>query len=116
MFTDDRYRMETEAAALLRGDDAKKVLTALRGLLDAGAVPGEDAVLAAAAPGAVSREPFAALIRRIGEQTGLKGKSIYLPIRAAVTGRLHGPELDRIFPLLGRISLLRRIDKALALT
>jgi len=116
MFTDDRYRMETEAAALLRGDDAKKVLTALRELLDAGDAPEEDAVLAAAAPDAVSRTPFAALIRRIGEQTGLKGKSIYLPIRAAVTGRLHGPELDRIFPLLGRISLLRRIDKALALT
>jgi nondiscriminating glutamyl-tRNA synthetase len=116
MFTDDRYRMETEAAELLRGADAKKVLTALRGLLDAGGVPGEDAVLAAAAPGAASREPFAALIRRVGEETGLKGKGIYLPIRAAVTGRLHGPELDRLFPLLGKISLLRRIDTALAFT
>ena len=45
-------------------------------------------------------EPFAALIKRIGEQTGFRGKRLYLPIRAAVTGRLHGPEMDRIFALL----------------
>ena len=35
---------------------------------------------------------------------------------AAVTGRLHGPELDRIFALLGPVSLLRRVEKALALS
>ena len=116
IFSDDRYRFETEAAELLKGDEAKRVLTVLRGFLDAGGVPGEDAVFAVTEPGAASREPFAALIRRIAQETGLKGKGIYQPIRAAATGRLHGPELDRIFPLVGRASLLRRIDAALAVT
>ncbi len=59
---------------------------------------------------------FAALIKRIGEQTGLRGKKLYLPIRAALTGRLHGPELDRIFALLGPTSLRKRVETALALT
>ncbi|MHB8908189.1 MAG: glutamate--tRNA ligase [Syntrophales bacterium] len=115
IFADDRYRLETEAAELLRGAEARRVLTVLRGCLERGGVSGGDAVFAAAEPGAASREPFAALIRRIAAETGLKGKGIYLPIRAAVTGRLHGPELDRIFPLLGRASLLRRIDTVLVL-
>jgi nondiscriminating glutamyl-tRNA synthetase len=116
LFSDDRYRLETEAAELLKGDEAKRVLTALRGCLDAGGVPGGDALFAAAEPGAASREPFAALVRRIAQETGLKGKGIYQPIRAAATGRLHGPELDCIFPLVGRDSLLKRIDAALAVT
>ncbi len=116
LFADDRYRTESEAAALLRGDEAKKVLASLRGLLEAGAGRGEDALHADGATDVASREPFAAIIRRIGEETGFRGKGIYLPIRAAVTGRLHGPELDRIFSLLGRTSLIRRIDRALALT
>ena len=46
----------------------------------------------------------------------MRGKKLYLPIRAAVTGRLHGPELDRIFALLSPTSLRNRVEKALALT
>ena len=46
----------------------------------------------------------------------MRGKKLYLPIRAAVTGRLHGPELDRIFALLGPTSLRKRVEKALAFT
>jgi nondiscriminating glutamyl-tRNA synthetase len=116
LFSDDRYRMEEEAEALLQGDDAKKVLAALRGHLGAGAVSEEDRVLGIPAAGIGASEPFAVLIRRIGEETGLRGKKLYLPIRAAVTGRLHGPELDRIFALLGPAALRKRVEKALALT
>ena len=46
----------------------------------------------------------------------MRGKKLYLPIRAAVTGRLHGTELDRIFTLLSPTSLRKRVEKALALT
>ncbi len=122
IFSDDRFQMEGDAAALLRGDDAKKVLSALRGFMDAGAVPGagpvlrNDSAASGSAKGAEMPVPFTFLIRRIGEETGLRGKNLYLPIRAALTGRLHGPELDRVFALLSPTSLHKRVEKALVLT
>ncbi|MBE0556969.1 MAG: glutamate--tRNA ligase [Proteobacteria bacterium] len=120
MFSDDRYRMDDEASSLLRGDDAKRVLTVLSEIVDARADSGTEAVPGNEAPAGVAVGtglplPFAELVKRIGAQTGLKGKKLYLPIRAALTGRLHGPELDRIFALLSPTSLRRRIEKALAL-
>jgi nondiscriminating glutamyl-tRNA synthetase len=116
MFSDDRYRMEEAAVTLLKGDDAKKVVAALRGHLEAGVAPVEDGALGVPAEGVSASEPFAVLISRIGEQTGFRGKKLYLPIRAALTGRLQGPELDRIFALLGPVALRRRVERALALT
>jgi nondiscriminating glutamyl-tRNA synthetase len=112
IFSDDRYRMDDEAASLLGGDDAKRVLTALRGLVDGAAVPGKDAPSGINIGGELPL-PFAEMIKQIGVETGLRGKKLYLPIRAAVTGRLHGPELDRIFALLNPTSLRKRVDKAL---
>jgi hypothetical protein len=32
--------------------------------------------------------------------SGLKGKGLFHPIRAALTGDLHGPELDRLVPAI----------------
>ena len=122
IFSDDHYRIDDEAASLLRGDDAKRVLVALGEMLDARVVSGGVTVPGSVAPDGVAvgaGRPlsivFAVLIKQIGERTGLKGKKLYLPIRAALTGRLHGPELDRIFALLSPSSLRTRIDQALAL-
>lgn len=36
------------------------------------------------------------------ERTGRKGKSLFLPLRMALTGRHDGPELKALLPLLGR--------------
>lgn len=116
IFSDERYRIDDEAASLLGGEDAKLVLSALRGLLDGGSDSGGETAAGVSADSAVISEPFGALIQRIGERTGLRGKKLYLPIRAAVTGRLHGTELDRIFALLGKASLRKRVEKALAIT
>lgn len=118
LFAEDRYRMEEEAAILLRQEEARQVLLALRELLKAEFVAGEDGKESVPGPPgtradvAFPVDSFASLIRRVGEKSGYRGKKLYLPIRAAVTGRLHGPELDRIFALLGPVSILRRIEKA----
>jgi len=116
LFADDRYRMEADAAALLEGEDAKRVVTALFRLLHAESPSERDSGATPPKGEAPPSESFAALIRRIGEQTGFRGKKLYLPIRAAVTGRLRGPELDRIFTLLSPTSLRKRVEQALALT
>ncbi len=33
-----------------------------------------------------------------------------MPIRAAVTGQMHGPDLGKTFVILGKVLLLERID------
>ncbi|MCP4356073.1 MAG: glutamate--tRNA ligase [Proteobacteria bacterium] len=35
------------------------------------------------------------------EQTGRKGKQLFMPLRLALTGMAHGPEMAKILPLMG---------------
>jgi glutamyl-tRNA synthetase len=41
--------------------------------------------------------------------TGRKGKDLFLPLRLALTGASHGPELRVLLPLIGRERALRRL-------
>ncbi len=45
----------------------------------------------------------------IREKTGRKGKSLFLPLRLALTGRPDGPELKNLLPLIGRRECLARL-------
>jgi nondiscriminating glutamyl-tRNA synthetase len=49
----------------------------------------------------------------IKTKTGAKGKGLFMPMRAAITGKQHGPELKLVLPLIGTKEALRRIEKAL---
>ena len=40
--------------------------------------------------------------------TGRKGRALFMPLRLALTGRDHGPELSELLPLLGREGTLAR--------
>jgi glutamyl-tRNA synthetase len=41
--------------------------------------------------------------------TGRKGKGLYHPLRLALTGREHGPELKKLLPLIGHARALARL-------
>jgi len=45
--------------------------------------------------------------------SGFKGKDFFIPLRAALTGALHGPELPRVLQALGREAGLARLQRAL---
>lgn len=45
----------------------------------------------------------------VKEQTGRKGKDLFMPLRQALTGREDGPELKVLLPLLGRERVLKRL-------
>lgn len=47
------------------------------------------------------------LIKEVQKETGIKGKNLFMPIRIAVSGEMHGPELPDTIYLLGK-------DKAIA--
>ena len=55
-----------------------------------------------------SRETWKAWTEAVKEATGRKGKSLFMPLRLALTGREHGPELADLLPLLGREGTLAR--------
>lgn len=42
-----------------------------------------------------------------------KGKQLFMPIRLALTGKEHGPELKRIFPIFGIDGVKKRLGRAL---
>ena len=46
--------------------------------------------------------------RQVKEQTGRKGKMLFMPLRLALTGLASGPELADLLPLLGREGTLAR--------
>jgi glutamyl/glutaminyl-tRNA synthetase len=68
--------------------------------------PGARAVLAALAEEItgplLDRESFRAMASRIKDRTGQKSKSLFHPIRAALTGEGGGPELDLAVPAIDR--------------
>jgi glutamyl-tRNA synthetase len=50
----------------------------------------------------------------LSAQSGRKGRSLYLPLRRALTGEEHGPDLRVFLPLIGRDRALRRLQQAAA--
>lgn len=52
------------------------------------------------------------LLKQITKEMKLGGKQVYMPIRIALTGQMHGPELYDIIPLLGLENILTRLDQS----
>jgi len=42
-------------------------------------------------------------------ETGAKGKALFQPLRLALTGKTHGPELKQLLPMIGRTRVLSRL-------
>ncbi len=55
------------------------------------------------------REAVKAMIKRLQQDTGVKGKNLFMPLRLALSGEEHGPDLGVIAELLGRETCLRRV-------
>ncbi len=69
----------------------------------------------------VDEASYKAMVERLKTSTGLKGKALFMPLRLALTGSDHGPELVRTIPLLQRaseadptvLSPLQRVEKCI---
>jgi glutamyl-tRNA synthetase len=46
----------------------------------------------------------------VGASAGVKGKALYHPLRLALTGREHGPELKKLLPLIGHARAIARLQ------
>jgi len=72
------------------------------------------AVLAAAAAVAPaidwSADPWHALTGAVKEATGAKGRALFLPLRRALTGRDHGPDMGELLPLIDKDHAVARLS------
>ena len=57
-------------------------------------------------------EPWHALTAALGERTGRRGKSLFRPLRLAVTGRPSGPDMATLLPLIGQERTVARLQEA----
>lgn len=53
--------------------------------------------------------PWPALTGALKEATGRKGRALFLPLRLALTGREHGPDMAALLPLIGKENALDRL-------
>lgn len=56
--------------------------------------------------------PWAALTGALKESTGRKGKELFMPLRQALTGQNHGPDMGVLLPVLGEDTARRRLERA----
>lgn len=58
-----------------------------------------------------SNRSYASIMEKVKEKTGKEGKNLFMPIRAALTGRIKGLEIEKVFNLLGRDKVLDRLER-----
>lgn len=56
-----------------------------------------------------SKETWKEWTSLVKAETGKKGKELFMPLRKAITGLDHGPELDVLLPLIGRSRVSHRL-------
>jgi nondiscriminating glutamyl-tRNA synthetase len=95
IFFDDKYKLTAEAGEILKKDNARNVVKVFAEYLD---IHDDD-----------PQSLYSAAMKNVKEKTGAKGKELFMPIRAALTGKVHGPELDKVFAILGKDVALRRL-------
>lgn len=53
------------------------------------------------------------IINTVKTESGNKGQDLFMPIRMAVTGIEHGPELNKIISIIGKQTILENVNKVL---
>ena len=92
---------EEQATGLVKSEAAQRILGAF---LDALEEAGE-----------WNRDAFRSVMKRVQGETNLRGRDLWMPVRAALTGRLRGPELDIVAEVYGRTKCAGRIQAALTI-
>jgi glutamyl/glutaminyl-tRNA synthetase len=102
IFFDDKFFFEDGAKAILSDSRNRQTLRSALEVL--GASP------------EITAEGWPFLQSQLEEKTGRKGKELFSPLRAGITGRTKGPELAKTIPLLGKERVIKRLKMALKLS
>ncbi|GAB7387320.1 glutamate--tRNA ligase [Bacillaceae bacterium] len=95
LFFKKEVKYDQEAREVLRGGQVEGVLRTFAAQVEQLEDFGPEAVKAA--------------LKATQKETGQKGKDLFMPVRAAVTGQTHGPDLNQTLSLLGKETVLLRL-------
>jgi len=90
---------EKEAALVLRTPEALPVIETLENRIRA-------------LEGDLTAAGFKSVVEDVGRTVGRRGKALYFPIRVALTGAVHGPDLAGLAELKGREAVLGLLERA----
>jgi glutamyl-tRNA synthetase len=91
--------LEEDAAETMKSESALRVAQAFKGELEKSAAQCE--------------QTFLDIVKTLKTNLQISGKGLFMPIRIALTGCAHGPELAKIFALLPKETIMGRLKKIL---
>lgn len=103
LFFEDAVHMDEEAKGVLVGEHVPVVLAGMLNELKA-----------ADEAESLAPETVKAMLKSVQKATGYKGMQLFMTIRVAVTGQMHGPDLNETISLLGRKKTTSRIAALLS--
>lgn len=65
------------------------------------------------ASGPIDEAAAKGLMKAVQAETGIKGKNLFMPVRAAISGQLHGPDMNDMMIVIGREHLISRVQQVL---
>lgn len=86
-----------EAREVMAGEQVPAVLAALKEKVASG--------------GVLTGSGAKAALKEVGKALGVKGQQIFMPVRVALTGSIHGPDLDQIMAILGKDKVIKRLSQ-----
>ncbi|GAB4178855.1 MAG: glutamate--tRNA ligase [Calditrichia bacterium] len=98
-FSDQIEIKEEDALEIIKSDPAKKVLAALKSKIES--------------MDQIDLNSFQVVMKEVQKETGVKGKDLWMPVRVALTGVTHGPELPIIIDVFGKEKILNFLDTVL---
>jgi nondiscriminating glutamyl-tRNA synthetase len=99
IFFDEAFSYEEKTKEILTCPEGRETLRQILGILDGFS---EDLW-----------EDWPSFLSRLEQETGLKGKKLFAPLRAGMTGKIKGPQLADILSLIGKERTIKRLKMAL---
>jgi len=100
LFFKEEISYEEEANDVLAGEQVPEVLSAFVSEIN----QSDD----------FSADTVKTMIKAVQKATGQKGKNLFMPLRVAITGQTHGPDLPKSIAVLGKSTVLARLQNAIS--
>ena len=97
LFFKDEVHYDEEAKVVLGEEQVPEVLNAFKNEIEQ--------ITEFTAP------EIAAALKAVQKATGHKGKKLFMPVRVAITGQTHGPDLPKAIALIGKETILTRLTQ-----
>jgi glutamyl-tRNA synthetase len=97
---DDSFPYETDAAEFIAEQRSQELLRAVLELFDR--IQPTDSSY------------FMTVLKTVGKKLGLKGKNLLMPVRVALTGKTHGPDLSEVVDIHGTEKVRMLLERALS--